>query len=78
MFLHVAEAEYISDYQVWLRFNDGQEGTVDLEQELWGEVFEPLRNKGLFKKVFVDKDLKTIAWETGADFAPEFLHEILQ
>jgi hypothetical protein len=78
MFLHVIRAEYIADYRIWLRFNDGREGEVNLEHELWGEVFEPLRNKRLFAKVHLNKETKTIVWENGADFAPEFLHELLE
>jgi hypothetical protein len=35
------EAKYISAYTIWLRFEDGLEGEVDLESELWGEIFEP-------------------------------------
>jgi len=31
MFLHVNEAKYLHDYVVWLRFNDGAEGEIDLE-----------------------------------------------
>jgi Protein of unknown function (DUF2442). len=36
------EAEYRREFCVWLRFADGVEGEVDLEAELWGEIFEPL------------------------------------
>ena len=42
MILHVKEAKYLHDYVIWLRFNDGAEGMVDLKDELYGEVFEPL------------------------------------
>lgn len=36
MFLHVLEARYLGDYRVWLRFNDGTCGEVDLSGELEG------------------------------------------
>ena len=29
---------------MWLRFSDRVEGEIDLERELEGAVFEPLRN----------------------------------
>jgi hypothetical protein len=45
-----------------------------LEQELYGEIFEPLKDKGLFQQVFVTS--RTIEWSNGADFTPEFLLEI--
>ena len=75
MFLHVREARYVRDYVIWLRFNDGAEGEVDLEAELEGEVFGPLKDKVAFKRFRVDPDLETVVWENGADLAPEFLHE---
>ena len=61
-----------------MRFNDGIEGEVDLEDELEGEVFGPLRDKRKFKSFKVDPILETIVWENGADLAPEFLHENLR
>jgi hypothetical protein len=73
MFLHVTKVEYLEDYKLQLKFSNGEEGIVDLEQELYGEVFEPLRDKSLFKQVFLTN--RTIEWPNGADFAPEFLLE---
>ena len=49
MFLHVTAVEYVGRYRLRLKFNDGAQGVVDLEPELYGEVFEPLRDKELFK-----------------------------
>jgi len=75
MFLHVREAKYLHDYVIWLRFNDGAQGEIDLAGELDGEMFSPLRDIEQFKRFGVDPDLETIVWENGADLAPEFLHE---
>jgi hypothetical protein len=74
MILHVKEAKYLHDYVIWLRFNDGAEGEVNLKDELYGEVFEPLKDLGMFKLFRVDPILETIVWENGADLAPEFLY----
>ena len=49
---------------------------VDLKNELYGEVFEPLKDKEAFKKVKINTNTNTIEWENGADFAPEFLYKI--
>ena len=78
MILHVTEAEYLHDYVIRLRFNDGAEGEVDLADELDGEVFGPLRDVNTFKNVKVGPILETIVWENGADLAPEFLYENLK
>ena len=36
LLLHVVSVEYLDNYQLKLTFNNGIEGTVDLEQELYG------------------------------------------
>ena len=73
----VIEARYVRDHRVWLRFEDGTEGEIDLADELRGSVFEPLRDPKYFARLAVSSDLGTIFWPNGADFAPEFLYERL-
>lgn len=75
MFLHVEEAKYLRDYVIWVKFNNGLEGEVDLESELTGEIFGPLKDKELFRSFKVDPVLETVVWENGADLAPEFLRD---
>jgi hypothetical protein len=75
MFLHVKDVKYLHDYVIWLRFNDGAEGEIDLRSELDGEVFAPLNDKSKFRQFGVDPELGTIVWENGTDLAPEFLYE---
>jgi hypothetical protein len=69
------EARYVRDYVLWVRFNDGSEGEVDLAAELEGEVFEPLRDREYFRSFRVHPELRVVTWPNGADFAPEFLYE---
>ncbi|MBI4673922.1 MAG: DUF2442 domain-containing protein [Chloroflexi bacterium] len=76
MFLHVLEVTYLGGYRLRLVFNDGVVKDVDLQDELEGQVFEPLKDIALFRRVTVNPDTQTIEWENGADFAPEFLYEI--
>lgn len=78
MLPHVKEARHIKDYRVWVRFQDGTEGEINLEKELWGEVFEPLRDVSVFRQLRVDPELNTLVWPNGADFAPEFLYKLLR
>ena len=73
--LNVIEAKYVAGHTVWLKFNDGVEGEVDLANELEGEVFEPLLDVKVFSTVRLHSEFGTIVWPNGADFAPEFLHE---
>jgi hypothetical protein len=71
----IVAAEHLHDFVIHLRFADGTEGDVDLERELDGEVFLPLRNLDYFKRFHVHPELHTLVWPNAADFAPEFLYE---
>ena len=73
MFLHVKQAKYLDEYRVWLSFNDGAQGEIDLSSELYGEIFEPLKDISFFKSFALEGH--TLSWVNGADFAPEFLRE---
>ncbi|MBF0138849.1 MAG: DUF2442 domain-containing protein [Magnetococcales bacterium] len=76
--VHVTDVNYLGDYCLWLTFDNGTVGIVNLEPELWGEIFLPLKDKTAFASVRVDQELGTVVWANGADFAPEFLLERLQ
>lgn len=71
----VIEAKALTNFRLQLTFDDGRSGTVDLSEELWGPMFEPLRNEELFRQVTVDPELQTVVWPNGADLAPEFLYD---
>jgi hypothetical protein len=71
----ILSAEYVREYRIRLRFEDGREAEIDLESELWGEVFEALKDREVFRAFRLDHELNTLAWPTGADLAPEFLYD---
>ena len=71
----LARAQYLREYKIRVIFDDGLDGVIDLAGELWGEVFEPLRNTDVFQQFRVDTELDTIVWPTGADLAPEYIRE---
>ena len=76
MFLHIERVVYLHDYLLRLTFNNGATHIVNLEPELYGEVFAPLRDQAEFCRVYVNPETRTIEWPNGADFAPEFLYEL--
>ena len=78
MIPRVIDIKYIQDYTLYFRFSDGSEGEVNLEEELDGEIFEPLKSIPFFKDFSLSRELHTVVWPNGADFAPEFLYEKLQ
>ena len=77
MFKHVIEAKYIEDYKVWLAFNDGKQGEIDLAKKISKKsgVFEPLKDINYFKDFAIIND--TLSWKNGADLAPESLYELI-
>ena len=72
----VIDVEYLHDYELLLQFEDSSWRRVDLKDELYGEVFEPLKNIEYFKTVTVNHDLDTIVWDNDADVSPDYLFEI--
>jgi hypothetical protein len=73
---YVVDATYLDGYRLRVEFDDGTIKVVDLYCHLDGPIFEPLRDLTYFKNFQVNHDIDTVAWENGADFAPEFLYEI--
>jgi Protein of unknown function (DUF2442) len=71
----IIDAEYFEEYKLRVCFEDGKSGLIDLEDQLWGEVFEPLKDVNEFRKFRVDVELATIVWSSGADLSPEFLYK---
>jgi hypothetical protein len=71
----VTAVEPQAGYVLRLTFSDGSVGDVDLADDLWGEMFEPLRAPGMFARVAIDAEIGTIVWPNGADFDPCGLYE---
>jgi len=75
-FVHVVDARALGGHRIWMRFDDGVEGEVDLASHLDGEVFAPLRDPNYFAQFRVGAG-RTLESPNGADFAPEFLRELV-
>ncbi len=78
MIPRIIDARHVEGYTVWLRFSDCTEGEVDLQAELWGPIFEPLKDVEHFRRFRVHPELHTIVWDNGADFSPEFLYSCIR
>ena len=72
--IKVIKAEYLNDYLINIEFSNGFRNIIDLKEELWGKIFEPLNDQNYFKNFKLN--VFTIYWENGADFSPEFLYEL--
>lgn len=75
MLKDIVAAKAIGDYRLYLRFEDGVDGVVDLAPYLsFQGIFEPLRDPAYFAEVRVDAGLGTVAWPNGADLDPDVLY----
>lgn len=74
--LRINAVELTGPHSLALQFNDGASRQVNLLPELFGPVFEPLRDTEFFSRVVLDPVCGTVVWPNGADFAPEFLRAL--
>jgi hypothetical protein len=72
MLKDIIEVKPLNNYQLYLKFEDDQEGIINLEEiiEFVG-IFQPLKDLDFFKTV------KTIYWENGADLDPDVLYSLI-
>jgi Protein of unknown function (DUF2442) len=70
----IVSVDVPGDFIIRVTFDDGLVREVDLEDRLWGPMFESLRNPARFRQVFVDPELGTVVWPNGADLDPDVLH----
>jgi hypothetical protein len=75
----ITSVEYRGGHRLYLRFEDGLEGELDLTAFLhFDGVFEGLKDPKEFAKVSLYPEGDTIVWQNGADIAPETLREELE
>ena len=60
-----------------VEFTDGVHGVVDLSRDLWGPMFEPLKDPERFAEVGLDQ-FGAPCWPNGADLAPDAIYEELK
>ena len=77
----VLDAHHIDEFDIYVKFNDGKEGVINLEAYMNNKqdhsIFGLLKEKEHFKKMRFDQDLDTVVWDNGADIAPETLYTLL-
>jgi hypothetical protein len=75
MLKDIVVANVVGDHRLYIRFEDGVQGVVDLTSALsFRGVFEPLRDPAYFARVRVDPDLGSVVWPNGADLDPDVLY----
>ena len=71
--LKVCSVRPMENYRLWVRFNTGEAKVFDFCEKLDTPAFSPLRNKALFRSVYIDYGIPV--WDDGnIDIAPEYLY----
>ena len=73
MYKAVKDVKVVSDYKLYLKFENGIEKIFDMEPYLEYGIFKKLKDKKTFGTVRVCFD--SIEWENSADIDPELLYE---
>ncbi|TSA12486.1 MAG: DUF2442 domain-containing protein [Betaproteobacteria bacterium] len=66
-----------SDYSLWLRFDDGLEGSVFLGNLLEISAFRSWRDQDQFRRVAIDPSAMTLVWDGGIELDPAVLYRDL-
>jgi len=72
--LCVKEATYEGDYNIRLKFNNGEEGIANLKKTIFNDkrkIFSQLKKESNFTKFKIEHS--TIIWSNELDLAPEYL-----
>ncbi len=75
MLKDIVEVRPLGGHRLYLRFEDGVAGELDLAGRLRFEgVFAPLKDPAVFAQVRVHPELGTVVWPNGADLDPDALY----
>ena len=75
MYWDVVEVKAEPDHWLFVRFQDGLSGRLQLDPERLTGVLAPLRETQFFKQVYVD--LGAVAWPGNIDLAPDAMYQTI-
>ncbi len=61
------------NYTLYLEFDNGEKGWLDMKPFLDYGVFQRIRDQNMFQQVRIKFD--TIEWDCGVDLDPEYVYE---
>lgn len=81
MITYLTDAKYLGECRFRVRFNTGEEGEIDLREELTnapGELGALFEDDAEAVSNFYLDPWPTLAWKCGYDIAPEHLYELFE
>lgn len=73
----VTQCRASKDYKLWLKFDDGLEGSVFLGNLLEVGAFKAWRDVEKFCRVELDDKAFTVVWDVGIKLDPDILYQDL-
>ncbi|MEQ8757076.1 MAG: DUF2442 domain-containing protein [Coleofasciculus sp. G1-WW12-02] len=78
MLKDIVSVKPLENYQLYLKFEDNQEGIIDISQLIdFTGIFASLQDLTYFAQVKVNPEWGTIYWENGADLDPDVLYAMI-
>lgn len=73
--LRIVEARHVEGYTIYLRYENGTEGTVDFSNHQRTGLFAPWKDEMYFRSFSIPPETPvTLQWPNEADIAPEYLY----
>ena len=64
----------LEKYKVWVKYQDGSSGTIDLSDLAGKPVFQFWEDEGAFEKVYINPDTGAIAWSEEIELCPDSIY----
>ena len=65
----------LENYKLLITFDNGEQRVYDVTPLLDLPIFQRLRDKQQFNKVYIDRVMDTVAWDENADICPDSLYD---
>lgn len=78
MLVDIIEVKVIKDYVLYIKFEDGVEGEIDVSKIIpFKGIFSKFKDPKYFSTVKLNPDIGTIVWDNGADLSPDFIYSLI-
>lgn len=71
----IVSCKPLPNYRVWIQFEDGLEGEVDLNHLVGKGVFKAWESIDFFNKVYINPKTDTLTWNEDIDLDPYVLRQ---
>ena len=68
----VVDVDYLGEHKLFLRFQDGKEGKIDLSDWVKEGIFSKLQDRRQFVQFGLEHG--TLVWSNQLDISPEYLY----